>query len=191
MTVDPLPLFSECPLDQLGTYAESCFFARIFTSRSLVAFQFFKEASPLVSADGCKSFVVVSRHIAPGNVLKFLPSHLRAEVLRQPFAKAGDFSTVGDVFEAMRQRDYSLWLVTFRDITSALFIRRRQDDPDIKKIVALNQKSKKPRAKVTGMSFLTRDGPDGEQVPMKTEIHIGSGRRKSRPKPKGRRSSQG
>jgi hypothetical protein len=187
MTVDPLPLFAECPLDQLGSYAESCFFARVFTSRSLVAFQLFKEASPLVSADGGKSFVVVSRHIAPGNVLKLLPSHLRVDVMHQPFAKAGDFATVGDVFEAMRQRDYSLWLVVFQDITSALFIRRWPDDPDIRKIVALNQKSNRPRMKVTGMSFLTRDGPDGEQVPVKTEIHIGSGRRTSRPKPKGRR----
>lgn len=188
MTVDPLPLFPECPLDQLGSYAESCFFARVFTSRSLVAFQLFKGAAPLVSADGCKSFVVVSRHIAPGNTLKLLPSHLRAEVMRQPFAKAGDFATVGDVFEAMRQRGYSLWLVTFQDITSALFIRKLPDDPGIKKIVALNQKSKRPRAKMTAMSFLTRDGPIGEQVPVKTEIHIGSGRRQSRPKPKGGRS---
>jgi hypothetical protein len=141
----------------------------------------------LVFADGYKSFVVVSRHLAPGNVLKLLPSHLRAEVMRQPFAKAGDFTTVGDVFDAMRRRGYSLWLVTFQDITSALFIRRRPDDPDIKRIVALNQKSKKARVAVTGMSFLTRDGPDGKQVPVKTEIQIGSGRRTSRPKPKDRR----
>jgi hypothetical protein len=188
MTVDPLPLFSECPLDQLGAHAESCLFAHVFTSRSLVAFQLFKEAAPLVTAGGHKFFVVVSRHIAPGNVLKLLPVRLRAEVMRQPFAEAGNFASVGDVFEAMQQRGYSLWLVTFRDITTALFIRKPPDDPEIKQVVTLNQKSKRPRARVTALNFLTRDGPDGEQVPVKTEIHIGSGRRKSQSKPRGGRS---
>jgi len=182
--VPPMPVFANWPLEELGELVESALWGRIFSSRSMVAFQL-HDSGRVASPDGHEFFIVVSRDPAPGNTLMLLPARLCHEVMRRESATAKNFITVGAVFDAMEKRGYSAWLVLFEDITTALFLRKRPDDPEIKKIVGLNKQGANPRLKVTAMNFLTRDGPNGEQIPLRTEIHIGSGRPRSRKASKG------
>lgn len=115
-------------------------------------------------AAGIRWFVIVSLRPDCDQLFKLMPLRLRKELRIPASRKKLEKGTLKALFERMAKDSATVWFFPLLQNGAAVFLRKRGDDPHLKRVLCYNRPRRTPGIKLKELAVVTRTEPNSPRV---------------------------
>lgn len=159
----PIPVLERCPMEVLLQYGEAFLDAATQRRQWTIVLEVY-QPDHVDHAAGVRWFAVVSLRPDCDQLFKLLPRRLREE-LRIPKTRTKlEKDTLKAVFERMAKDNATVWFFPLLRNGAAVFLRKRGDDPHVKRLLCYNRARRAPGIHLKELAMVTRSAADSAEI---------------------------